>query len=227
MVKDAPTIADVLPQFAEFIGELPLVAHNAKFDLGFLVFDFHQQKINLPKSEVVCSCIAARRALRDVENHKLSTLCHALNIPLENHHRATDDAWASLAVLAKSLMAQKENQGKIDIKDATLFKAKDFNRNKDMEIPSHLQILTKKIRDKQLIDIKYKGGSSNRGEFRPVRALSLLPMPGGNVLYGHCLLTDMMKSFSLKKIAEVKELNSAELRERLSAFEALKKEKKS
>ena len=227
MVKDQPVICEVLPKFAQFIEDLPLVAHNAKFDLGFLVFDYHQQKLKLPKSEVVCSCVAARRSLRHVENHKLSTLCVALEIPLENHHRASDDAWASLAILAKSLMAQKQASGKINLNDASLFKAKDFEKNKDMEIPAHLRILSKKARDKQLIDIKYKGGTSRRGEYRPVRALSLLPMPGGNVLYGHCLLSDMMKSFSLKKITDVRELNSEEIKSRLADLETLKKGKSS
>ncbi len=225
MVKDAPLICEVLPKFAQFIGDLPLVAHNAKFDLGFLVFDYHQQKLPLPKSHVVCSCLAARRALRQVENHKLSTLCHALKIPLVNHHRASDDAWASLSVLAKCLVEQHKNTGKINLGDALMFKVKDFEKNKDMEIPAHLRILSKKIRDRQLIDIKYKGGTSRRGDYRPVRALSLLPMPGGNVLYAHCLLSDMMKSFSLKKITDVKELDSVAIGERLAAFELVKKDK--
>lgn len=226
MVKDSPVICEVLPKFAEFVGDLPLVAHNAKFDLGFLVFDYHQQKIPLPKSQVVCSCLAARRSLRNVENHKLSTLAKALEIPLVNHHRASDDAWASLAILAKCLVAQKENNGKVNLGDSLLFKARDFEKNKDMEIPEHLRVLSKKVRDKQIIDIKYKGGSSRRGDYRPIRALSLLPMPGGNVLYAHCLLSDMMKSFSLKKISDVRELNSEEIRERITNFEALKKDKK-
>lgn len=36
MVEGKPPIEDVLPQFIEFIGKLPLVAHNAEFDYGFL-----------------------------------------------------------------------------------------------------------------------------------------------------------------------------------------------
>ena len=225
MVKDKPVICEVIPQFNNFLGDLPIIAHNAKFDLGFLVFDYHQLKVPLPKSDVVCSCMAARRALKDVENHKLSTLCSALKIPLLNHHRATDDAWACLSVLAKSLVAQHERNGKVALNEALIFKAKDFNKNKDMEIPTHLRVLTKKVRDKHVIDIKYKGGTSRRGDYRPVRALSLLPMPGGNVLYAHCLLTDMMKSFSLKKITDVRDLDSEEIKSRLSEFEKIKKDR--
>lgn len=35
MVEDSPTIEYVLPKFLEFIGDFPLVAHNARFDMGF------------------------------------------------------------------------------------------------------------------------------------------------------------------------------------------------
>ncbi|MFQ9071470.1 MAG: hypothetical protein ACLR43_00940 [Faecalibacillus faecis] len=35
MVADAPTIKEFLPQILEFLVMLFLVAHNAKFDIGF------------------------------------------------------------------------------------------------------------------------------------------------------------------------------------------------
>ena len=42
MVEDKPPIEEVLPQFIEFIGKLPLVAHNADFDYGFLCENYRR-----------------------------------------------------------------------------------------------------------------------------------------------------------------------------------------
>lgn len=42
MVEDKPPIEEVLPQFIEFIGKLPLVAHNADFDSGFLCENYRR-----------------------------------------------------------------------------------------------------------------------------------------------------------------------------------------
>ncbi len=36
LIKDKPTIEEVLPKFMEFVGDSVLVAHNAEFDTGFI-----------------------------------------------------------------------------------------------------------------------------------------------------------------------------------------------
>ena len=42
MIKDKPPIEEVLPKFIEFIGGLPLVAHNIEFDYGFLCENYNR-----------------------------------------------------------------------------------------------------------------------------------------------------------------------------------------
>ncbi|MEN8241440.1 MAG: 3'-5' exonuclease, partial [Chloroflexota bacterium] len=36
MVQNSPTIDEVLPELADFVGDLPILGHNVKFDVGFL-----------------------------------------------------------------------------------------------------------------------------------------------------------------------------------------------
>ena len=39
LIKDKPTIEEILPRFMEFVGDSVLVAHNADFDIGFLKYN--------------------------------------------------------------------------------------------------------------------------------------------------------------------------------------------
>lgn len=92
MVAAAPPCEEVMEEFAEFIGDLPLVAHNASFDRRFL--DAELGFINRSrKSRMACSMLAARRVYPNAPNHKLGTLVRYCNIYNDGtFHRALADA---------------------------------------------------------------------------------------------------------------------------------------
>ncbi len=213
MVKDSPFEEDVLGSFIDFCENLPLIGHNAKFDTGFLAFAMGRHQLDLPTSKVYCSCQMSKKAFPNTTNHRLGTLVKELDIPLENHHRALDDAIACLILYARSLEVsfEKDKYGKM-IEYSYLFDMGDYSSSKSFEIPKTLEGIEDKIKNKHLIWIKYRGGS-HKNQFRPIRPVSFLPMPGGSVLYAHCLLSDLYKSFSLRKIVEWKEMNGADLAE--------------
>jgi len=212
-----PSLSAFLPQFQEFIGTLPLIAHNAKFDAGFIVFAAHQLHFELTKNDFYCTVKASRIAFPELPNHKLGTVAHELNLPLENHHRAEDDALASLLLFNKALAGP---HAKKVIKHSYVFKLSDFKKNKFPPLPKKLEVLKKKVETQTLIDIKYKGGS-HRGKYRPIKPVALLPMPEGNILYGLCLLSNLYKSFSLLKIQDIKELNADEISGRYKALDQI------
>jgi len=92
MISAAPHCEEVMEQFAEFIGDHPLVAHNASFDKRFLdsEFRFIDRKRNNP---MACSMLVARRIFPDAVNHKLGTLVHYCRIDNDGtFHRALADA---------------------------------------------------------------------------------------------------------------------------------------
>lgn len=101
MVKDAPEVADVLKDFADWIGDDILVAHNATFDIGFINQGF--EKINFEKvsNPVIDTLELARFLMPQLKNHRLNTLCKHLDIELTQHHRAIYDAEATGYLLWK------------------------------------------------------------------------------------------------------------------------------
>ena len=80
MVEGKPELSEVLPGFTKFLGSLPLVAHNAKFDSGFIVFGMHQNKLPLNESHVYCTVRFSRYSLKGMPNFKLATLSKELDI---------------------------------------------------------------------------------------------------------------------------------------------------
>ncbi|VWL85562.1 PolC-type DNA polymerase III [Oceanivirga miroungae] len=90
-VKDADTVDIVLPRFLEFCKNSTLVAHNAKFDVGFISEKSNQLNISTNFS-YIDTIEWAKLTLKDQKRFNLDALCKRFNIDNENHHRAVNDA---------------------------------------------------------------------------------------------------------------------------------------
>lgn len=94
MVKDAGTIEEILPKFLKFCQDSVLVAHNAGFDTGFIRANC--QRLQLPYDYTVVDTLGLARCLMThLGKYTLDNICKHLNIVLETHHRAVDDAAAT------------------------------------------------------------------------------------------------------------------------------------
>lgn len=89
-VKDAPAIKESLLQLRDFIGDYPLVAHNATFDLKFLIENFRRYNITYPPLVVIDSLTLARKYIHETKNHKLTTLKQFLRMEAESHDAIED-----------------------------------------------------------------------------------------------------------------------------------------
>jgi len=110
MLQDAPETWVILEQLSQFIGQRPVVAHNAFFDLAFLRYEgFRTRQENDPRLKfnppLVDTLALARAMLPDLPNHKLNTVTEHLAIRLDQHHRAGADAEACGMIFAR-LLAQ-------------------------------------------------------------------------------------------------------------------------
>ncbi len=108
MVIGAPMIEQVLPQFMEFCQGAVLVAHNANFDMGFIMEN--AARLGLPRDFTYVDTVGiARLLLPHQAKHTLDAVAKTLGISLENHHRAVDDAQATAEIFVKFIpMLKKE-----------------------------------------------------------------------------------------------------------------------
>ncbi len=93
MVAAAPVFSDLFPRIVEFLGDDPVVFHNAPFDLSFLRAESRFAGYSWPANPVVDTLTLARDSGR-FRSHNLSTLCRECGIA-SSFHRAEADAWAA------------------------------------------------------------------------------------------------------------------------------------
>ncbi|MFQ9151516.1 MAG: PolC-type DNA polymerase III [Blautia sp.] len=110
MVLDAPVIEKILPEFLQFCEGAVMVAHNASFDMSFIEENCRRQGLGREFTSVD-TVELARFLLPNLHNAKLDTVAKALNISLENHHRAVDDAGCTAEIFVKFLQMLKRAGG--------------------------------------------------------------------------------------------------------------------
>jgi DNA polymerase III epsilon subunit-like protein len=79
------------------VGDLPLVAYNVAFDMGFLRAAARRQQIKMPNAPV-CALALAREKLPQLSNHKLKTVARHFGFDCDQSHRALEDCEMGLQV---------------------------------------------------------------------------------------------------------------------------------
>ena len=115
MVMDAPTIEEVLPKFLEFSKDAVMVAHNADFDMGFIMKNC--DRLGIAHDFTYVDTVGMARFLLPALNRfKLDTVAKAVGVSLENHHRAVDDAACTAEIFVKFVKMLEER----DIRDVDM-----------------------------------------------------------------------------------------------------------
>ena len=97
MLKDAPTFAELWPQFSGFMqGAELLVAHNASFDRRVLCGTCTAYGLTPPDLPFACTVKGSRRGL-NLPHNRLNDVCEHLGIELD-HHNASSDARAAAKI---------------------------------------------------------------------------------------------------------------------------------
>ena len=88
MVEEAPEVEEVMPELIDFVGDLPIVAHNANFDYKFIQ---NYSNNSFTKNKVIDTVPIGRRLYPELPNHKLGTIAKHIGITEDGFHRAEFD----------------------------------------------------------------------------------------------------------------------------------------
>ena len=102
MVREAPTEAEALPEFLEFIGDAPYVAHNATFDVAFLKAACERLALPLPVLSAD-SLEAANRYWPRMPSHRLGDMAREIGFDLVGAHRSLADTEALAALVNEAV----------------------------------------------------------------------------------------------------------------------------
>ena len=92
MIATAPPVSKVMREACKFVGNTPVVAHNASFDKKFWEAELAYLSIS-SFSEFACTMLLSRRIYPNSPNHRLATLVQLLGLPQAGRaHRAMVDA---------------------------------------------------------------------------------------------------------------------------------------
>jgi DNA polymerase-3 subunit epsilon len=96
MLADAPAFARIRDELLERLRGRTVVAHNARFDYGFLRNEFRREGITF-RAPVMCTVRLSRALYPEHRGHGLDALIQRFDLPRDDRHRALGDARAALA----------------------------------------------------------------------------------------------------------------------------------
>lgn len=107
-VQNAPTFTDIAFDVQEKLSAGIAVAHNFPFDLAFLGQELRLAGLDWPYPTAEVDTVdLSMKVFPEAGSHKLADLAKRCDVPLENAHRATDDAAACGLALAKLMRRQQ------------------------------------------------------------------------------------------------------------------------
>ncbi len=114
MLKDCPSEEEAVKEFINWTGDLPMVAHNAKFDSSFLEMAYKKYNLGEYTNPLLDTLQISRAIDPSQSRHSLSALVKRYEVPFDEdaHHRGDYDAEATAKVLHKMLL--KLDQRKIE-----------------------------------------------------------------------------------------------------------------
>ncbi len=108
MVENAPVFEEVACEVYQLLHDKVFVAHNVNFDYSFVKSHLAASQYNL-NTKKLCTVRLSRKIFPGLPSYGLGNLCHALDIPIYNRHRAGGDSEATAKIFHLLLQNDREN----------------------------------------------------------------------------------------------------------------------
>lgn len=114
-VDGQPRFRDVAAALAPHLAGMPIVAHNAPFDLAFLRAEFRRAGWDVPWLPAYCTLDGSREYLPLLDRRRLVDCCWAVGVPLEGAHSALGDARATAGLFSYYLRSANQSVSRSEI----------------------------------------------------------------------------------------------------------------
>jgi DNA polymerase-3 subunit epsilon len=199
MLAGAPLFAEVADELLGLLNGTVVVAHNARFDLGFLKAELTLTQRPFP-SVVVLDTVQLARSNVTSAGYSLATLCAMYGIFQEDAHRALGDARATRELFLR-LARLLHVRGVRTVGDFTRAQggALKDRGGAEIDVPP---VIREALRGGRLMRIRYRDGYGSTTE-RLVRPIQLTNRYGDLYLVAHCYLRQGSRTFAVDRIQEM------------------------
>lgn len=164
-LRDKPDFSAISAEFVEFIRDSELIIHNASFDVGFLDYEFEQNKISQRIKDIctVTDTLAMARGQFPGKRNSLDALCGRFGI--DNSHRTLHGALLDAEILADVYLFMTGGQTRLELQSTlTNEHAQSSRESHHIQRPGPLRIIRASedelaAHEKRLDLVVKKGGS--------------------------------------------------------------------
>jgi DNA polymerase III epsilon subunit family exonuclease len=201
MIWGQPTVEQMIPHFIDFLGprDTILLAHNARFDLGFLAMALIRLGIACPRHDVFDTFPMARQLYPTWPSHSLAHVAMRLNVASRAEHRALSDALLVKEVFLAMLRHRPTVKAIADVMRVSQPLTFADAQVCTVEPPPGFEILTTAMAERCAITIIYESGWQ-QPMLRMITPRLVLKVHGVAYVIVHCHMSDAERTFRLDHI---------------------------
>jgi len=205
MVQRAPFFRDIANNLLDFLNETVIVAHNARFDLGFLRSELKNLNLSLPENEVIDTLGIARRYYTFPSN-SLGEIAKSIGLPIDEQHRALADV-TTTKVIFEYFLKDLDRRGirLKKLKDILKLqgKAVELETTNELVLPAEIE---QALRDKGKLEIKYLSAYKEETSVRVIEPFDISVSKANTYIHAYCHLRKERCTFRLDRILGIKAL---------------------